>query len=104
MKTLKELNLTELETLFINTLIPQLYAEKDFTDTDVQYISKAMGISLESGKGVLGALVKKGIVDAIEFQHTKMVQVGKKIKMVTIDIPLVVLNENFYYLHPTWKN
>lgn len=103
MKTLNQLNLTELETSFINTLIPLLYSEKDFTDTDIKEISSKMGITIESGKGVLGSLVKKGIVNAIEFQHSKMVQVGRKIKMVIVDIPLVVLNEDYYYLHPTWS-
>lgn len=102
METINDLNLTELETKFINTLIPLLYAEPNFTNTDIKEISKKMEISMESGKGVLGSLVKKGIVNAISFEHSKMVQVGKKIKMVIIDIPLVILNENFYWLHPTW--
>lgn len=106
MKTLTDLNLTELETSFVTTLIDALYAEPGFTDCDVKDISEGMNVSVETAKGVLGSLVKKGIVDTQEADHADFVFDKKskkplKVKRVTFD--LVILNDNYYYLHPNWN-
>lgn len=89
MKTLAELGLTELEQKFVETLITELYAEPDFTDVGVKEISKKMNCTVDSAKGVLGSLVKKGIVDVFENYS---------------GFDLVILNTKFYYLHPVWSN
>jgi hypothetical protein len=57
-----ELNLTELESLTLNAFIKGLYAEPGFSDVDVNDLSSVLGIPTKVLRGVLGSLVKKGIV------------------------------------------
>jgi DNA-binding MarR family transcriptional regulator len=57
-----ELNLTELETKTLQSLIDGLYAEPGYSDVDVKDISKDLGIDTKIIRGALGSLVKKGIV------------------------------------------
>ena len=57
-----ELNLTELESLTLNAFIRGLYAEPGFSDVDVNDLSSILGISTKVLRGVVGSLVKKGIV------------------------------------------
>jgi DNA-binding IscR family transcriptional regulator len=57
-----ELNLTELESLTLTAFIGGLYAEPGFSDVDVNDLSKELEISTKVLRGVLGSLVKKGIV------------------------------------------
>jgi len=57
-----ELNLTELESLTLNAFIRGLYAEPGFSDVDVNDLSSVLGIPTKVLRGVLGSLVKKGII------------------------------------------
>ena len=61
-----ELNLTELESLTLTAFIGGLYAEPGFSDVDVNDLSKELEISTKVLRGVLGSLVKKGIVSIEE--------------------------------------
>jgi predicted transcriptional regulator len=61
-----ELNLTELESLTLTAFIGGLYAEPGFSDVDVNDLSKELEISTKVLRGVLGSLVKKGIVSVDE--------------------------------------
>ena len=61
-----ELNLTELESLTLTAFIGGLYAEPGFSDVDVNDLSKELSISTKVLRGVLGSLVKKGIVSIEE--------------------------------------
>jgi hypothetical protein len=57
-----ELNLTELESKTLTAFIGGLYAEPGFSDVDVRDLSKELEISTKVLRGVLGSLVKKGII------------------------------------------
>jgi predicted DNA-binding transcriptional regulator len=59
---MNELNLTELESKTLTAFIGGLYAEPGFSDVDVNDLSKELEISTKVLRGVLGSLVKKGIV------------------------------------------
>jgi predicted transcriptional regulator len=63
---INELNLTELETKTLNAFIGGLYAEPGFSDVDVNDLSKELEIPTKVLRGVLGSLVKKGIVSVDE--------------------------------------
>jgi len=82
------LNLTEMETATMESLISLLYAEPGFSDVDAKDLSKDTGIPMNSIRGVLSSLTKKGLI--------------------AIDDPgagfqIVYLMEQFYYLHPEWS-
>lgn len=103
MKTLKDLNLTELEKSFVENLIPELYAEPGFTDVEVKEVAEKMGIDVKSAKGVLGSLCKKGILSTQLHDPSELKRVGKRLKLVIVKYEFIILNENYYYLHPEWK-
>jgi DNA-binding MarR family transcriptional regulator len=60
--TINELNLTELESKTLQSLIDGLYAEPGYSDVDVKDISEDLGIDTKIIRGALGSLVKKEIV------------------------------------------
>lgn len=88
------LNLTKLETQVLETLIDNLYAEPGFSDVDVKDISAETNISTKSIRGALGSLVKKGIVFLNETDNS----------FSDKQYTLIYLDQNFWYLHPQWKN
>jgi transcription initiation factor IIE alpha subunit len=57
-----DIELTELETKTLNTFVSCLYAEPGFSDVDANDLSEELGISTKIIRGVLGSLVKKGLV------------------------------------------
>jgi predicted transcriptional regulator len=61
-----ELDLTELESLTLTAFIGGLYAEPGFSDVDVNDLSSELEISTKVLRGVLGSLVKKGIISIEE--------------------------------------
>jgi predicted transcriptional regulator len=63
---MNELNLTELESKTLTAFIGGLYAEPGFSDVDVNDLSSELEISTKVLRGVLGSLVKKGIVSVEE--------------------------------------
>jgi predicted transcriptional regulator len=83
------LSLTALETQVLEAFIDGLYAEPGYSDIDAHDIAKQTGIPTTSVRGVLSSLVKKGIVQLDE-NDSKYV--------------IIYLMEQFWYLHPTWKN
>lgn len=91
-RPLTDLGLTELETSFIGWLIKALYAEPGFTDVDIKDMAEYMKISVPSAKGVLGSLVKKGIVQTERYDANFRVQ------------EFISLHGEYYYLHPEWKD
>jgi sugar-specific transcriptional regulator TrmB len=89
LEQLGALQLTEMESNTVIALINGLYAEASFSDVDAKDLSSWTGIPTRSIRGVLSSLTKKGIV--------------------TIDdngagYQIVYLCEQFWYLHPEWKN
>ena len=63
---ISELRLTELESKTLTAFIGGLYAEPGFSDVDVNDLSKELEIPTKVLRGVLGSLVKKGIVSVDE--------------------------------------
>jgi hypothetical protein len=82
------LNLTDLETSFLVALVNGLYAEPHFSDLDVSDVAKEMGVPVASAKGVLGSLVKKGILST-EDSGT--------------GFDLIYLNAEHFNLHREWR-
>jgi hypothetical protein len=60
--TINELNLTELESKTLQSLVDGLYAEPGYSDVDAKDIAKDLSIDTKVIRGALGSLVKKGIV------------------------------------------
>lgn len=95
LEKLKTLDLTELEKDFLTVTINGLYAEPGFSDqsvTDILQEAKAASMmiskSIAQAKGVLGSLVKKGILFTDD-PHTD----GQDI---------VYLHTDYYFLHAEW--
>ena len=86
---LAALHLTEMETSTMESLISLLYAEPGYSDVDAKDLSKDTGIPVNSIRGVLSSLTKKGLID---------------IDDNGAGFQIVHLMEQFYYLHPTWSN
>ncbi len=83
------LSLTALENQALECLINNLYAEPGFSDVDANDISRQTKIPMKSLRGTLSSLVKKGIIQLDE-NYSNFV--------------IIYLMEQFWYLHPTWKN
>jgi len=88
MKTINELGLTELELKVLEAEIDLLYAEPGFSDIDCTDLAKSTSLKINTVKGVVGSLCKKGILFAEmgDFQG------------------LIYLSSNYWYLHPVWKD
>ena len=86
---LAALHLTEMETSTMESLISLLYAEPGYSDVDAKDLSKDTGIPVNSIRGVLSSLTKKGLI-AIDDNGA--------------GFQIVYLMEQFYYLHPEWSN
>lgn len=79
---------TDLEKQVIESLVSQLYAEPGFSDVDAKDIARDINVDIKSVRGVLGSLVKKGVI--------------------TVDTndsgyDIIYLNQSHWYLHPEWK-
>ncbi len=83
------LELTDLEKLFLERLITELYAEAGFSDVDVNDMANHLKMSKPSIKGVLGSLVKKGILETYD---------------TGTGYDVILLKRDHWYLHPNWKN
>jgi hypothetical protein len=83
------LSLTQLETQVLESFISLLYAEAGFSDVDAKDISVDTGITMRSIRGVLSSLIQKGIISICENDSKYQ---------------LIYLNQNYWYLHPQWKN
>ncbi len=81
----KTIKVTELEMKFVTTLIDSLYAEAGFSDVGIDEIAQIMKVACPVAKGVMGSLVKKGIVDAGDDEF-----------------PVVNLHTRVYHLHKRW--
>jgi DNA-binding transcriptional regulator LsrR (DeoR family) len=83
------LNLTALETQVMESLIGLLYAEPGFSDVDAKDIAEETGIGTRSIRGVLSSLIQKSIIG---------------IEPNSSGYQIIYLNEDYWWLHPTWKN
>jgi hypothetical protein len=85
-----DINLTELESKTLNAFIRGLYAEPGFSDVDVNDLSSILGISTKVLRGVIGSLVKKGIVFVDEN---------------TCGFDIIYMREKYWYLvNEDWAN
>ena len=83
---MKTIEVTNLEMQFLNALVNGLYAEAGFSDVDIEDIAKEMKVRIPEAKGVMGSLVKKGLLDPPD------VDFGS----------IIFLAEQAYNLHPRW--
>lgn len=58
-----EITVSNKEMKFLNTLVNLLYAEPGFSDVDISDIAKEMKMRLPEVKGLMGSLVKKGLLE-----------------------------------------
>lgn len=63
------IDITTRENKLLQALIEALYAEPGFTDVDVNDLARSTKFSVEVTKGLVGSLVKKGILDTIEIDN-----------------------------------
>jgi len=89
MEAIKDLNLTQLESQVLVSLISQLYAEAGYSDVDAKDIAQHIKVDIKSVRGALGSLVRKGIVD-IDGNDS--------------GYQIIYLNREYWTLHPQWKN
>ena len=89
------IELTQLETQVLKSLISGLYAEAGFSDVDAKDIAEWINTPIKSVRGALGSLVKKGIVQIEETD---------KWNSADTTYMIIYLNPDHYYLHPEWKN
>ena len=89
MEAIKDLNLTQLESQVLGSLISQLYAEAGFSDVDAKDIARATKVDIKSVRGALGSLVRKDIID-IDGNDS--------------GYQIIYLNRAYWTLHPQWKN
>jgi DNA-binding MarR family transcriptional regulator len=89
MEAIKDLNLTQLESQVLGSLISQLYAEAGYSDVDAKDIARATKVDIKSVRGSLGSLVRKGIV-GIDGNDS--------------GYQIIYLNQKYWTLHPQWKN
>lgn len=78
--------LTVLEYSVLKELIDLLYAEPGFSDVGVTDIAEKSGLTVSQVKGVVGSLVKKGIVCVGEEDFEG----------------IIYLDTKYFYLHPEW--
>ena len=83
---MKTIEVTELEMVFLNTLVNELYAEAGFSDVDIAEIARPMKLSINQAKGVMGSLVKKGLLDEPDANFEG----------------IIYLANCAYNLHPRW--
>jgi predicted transcriptional regulator len=87
------IKLTQLEAQVLKSLINGLYAEAGFSDVDAKDIAEWINTPIQSVRGAVGSLVKKGIIQIDETDNFGEEQ-----------FQIIYLNSNHYYLHPEWKN
>jgi predicted transcriptional regulator of viral defense system len=84
---MKQLNgLTEMEKIFMKSLISGMYAEAGFSDQDINDIQKDTGLSNKVSRGVLGSLIKKGFLSADD----------------NGEYVIIYINQSYYGLVPHW--
>jgi hypothetical protein len=100
LRKMKKIVLTELENKCLNTFISKLYAEPGFSDVGAEEIAEGTGLKINTVKGVIGSLVKKGIIDPDPNagDHNRRDLGGNKLQSFNI----LYLNEEYYGLHPQW--
>ena len=88
------MNFTSQEKKFIKELEILLYAEWGFSDVEVKDITEKLNIPIKSAKGILGSLVKKGILSTEAYSRTeiKLTQRGSKKSVKYIDV-------NYEFIH-----
>jgi hypothetical protein len=87
------IELTQLETQVLKSVIDSLYAEPGFSDVDAKDVARHTKLDIKSVRGALGSLVRKKIVD-VETTSTYGAE----------QYSIIYLASDHYYLHPQWKN
>lgn len=90
-KELDKLNLTGLENLFMTSFVNNLFAEKHFSDVTVREVAANIGKSIKIVRGVVGSLIKKGLIDVDGVDGVKKMSI-------------VYLKEEYFNLHNNWKS
>ena len=101
---LKELGLTKMETAVMEAFLPTLFeGELEYSETTVKDLTEMTGIEMKQMRGVLGSLVKKGIIncDHSAWQEEKASRKIEGNKRKTQKKVYVELREKFFYLHPS---
>ena len=97
---MKTLELTEKESKVLNAFIKLLYAEAGFSDAGAPEIAKETGFPINTVKGVVGSLVKKGVIEPDPNADDRRVDMmGRPLEAFNT----LYLNEDYYSLHPEWK-
>jgi DNA replication protein DnaD len=60
---MKTIEVTKLEMQFLTTLVNLLNAEAGFSDVEIAEMAEEMNIRVPEAKGVMGSLVKKGLLE-----------------------------------------
>ncbi len=84
---MKKVDVTKNEKQFIDTLISLLYAEPGFSDIDVTDMAKKMKCGVGTVKGIMGSLVKKGLIEEPDSDFAG----------------IIYLANSLYHYHPEWK-
>lgn len=77
---------TDLEFRVLTNLIENLYAEPGFSDIGCQEIADNLSLPVNTVKGVVGNLVKKGVVSVGDDDFAD----------------IIYLENDYYHLHPEW--
>ena len=85
---MQNLNLTQLESQVLESLINHLYAEAGFSDVDANDIAGNIKVDIKTVRGALGSLVRKGII------HIDGNDSGYQI---------IYLKRSHWNLHPEWS-
>jgi len=75
---MNKIELTELEKRVGKALEEALYAEYDFSDVDCMDLAKTLSLPVNTIKGAIGSLTKKGIAYTFDsdsnFQHHQLLE------------------------------
>lgn len=85
--TTAQAKLTDLENTCVSSLVALLTGEKGFSDVSTKDLAQAAEISTKSIRGVIGSLVKKGVLWVDD----------------SCGVEIVYLQEQHWYFHPKWS-
>lgn len=103
----KTLKLTQSENKVLESLINGLYAERGFSDFGLGDIKDETGLAMRSLRGVLGSLVKKGVVNIcdrkgewLEDDNGRLIPENSPRRTA---YHIIYLCDEYHSLHPEWK-
>lgn len=84
-------SLTEKEKIVLESIVDNLYAEYGFTDIDIDDIEVNTELKPKIARGVIGSLVKKGVINVYEHDANFQKQ------------EFYIITDDFLFLHPEWE-